>query len=446
MIPPESPKYVVNSQHLERMGPGPAVLLGVLSHLGADEAAVIPQKQLAAAMGISLSTCRRYCECLCKEGLLKVEPVILNHRRISNAYQVDSSESVHFDRTAQNDGTAQTGGVRSKWASESSSSTSSISPEVQVEEVLPSESSSATLRVTGGNPLLEPEPCGSPGAVRRRPEPGSPMPASGPKLSDIYAQAQWLTTHFGGYVLVRMNRERNAKGWRQVEAIPEERLDRWECNAMVLVSSHPLAEVAEVVDWIFVDSAGNLPKSVIEESDGRQDRKVTRLQQVQYHYPQLRSEMAGHRKETRPAQKPKANYGAPLNDQAMEAQVQRLVEQFAQFRHSVGDRIPDEHRIWAWAKTFRIALDTKARTFSDLTDVVAALERCRFRIDVSRYRDAFHLMAETEQAHLHRMVMLAERTEDDGLPEDQWREDAGFSEDDELLAEDKGFQEDEWEW
>nr|WP_142283360.1 hypothetical protein [Mycobacterium gordonae] len=130
----------------------------------------------------------------------------------------------------------------------------------------------------------------------------------------------------------------------------------------------------------------------------------------------------------------------------MEAQVQRLVEQFAQFRHSVGDRIPDEHRIWGWAKTFRIALHTKARTFSDLTDIVAALKRCRFRVDVSRYRDAFHLMAEAEQEHLRRMITLAERMEDNGPPEDQWTENEGFLDDDKRLAEDKGSQKDEWEW
>ncbi|ODR22544.1 hypothetical protein BHQ23_08510 [Mycobacterium gordonae] len=102
------------------------------------------------------------------------------------------------------------------------------------------------------------------------------MPAPGPKLSDLYAQAQWLTVHFSGYVMARTNRERREKGWKQVEAIAEERLERWESSAMVLLSTHPLAEVAGVVDWIFVDSAGNLPKSVIEESEGRQDRVKSR--------------------------------------------------------------------------------------------------------------------------------------------------------------------------
>ncbi|WP_232007838.1 hypothetical protein [Mycobacterium gordonae] len=95
-------------------------------------------------------------------------------------------------------------------------------------------------------------------------------------MSDLYAQAQWLTVHFSGYVMARTNRERREKGWKQVEAIAEERLERWESSAMVLLSTHPLAEVAGVVDWIFVDSAGNLPKSVIEESEGRQDRVKSR--------------------------------------------------------------------------------------------------------------------------------------------------------------------------
>ncbi len=247
---------------------------------------------------------------------------------------------------------------------------------------------------------------------------------SGPwrNLFDVYAEAYWLVMHFEGHVLPRMNQELQAQDKKTRDSVGNYRRDRWLTSAVALLCSHPLEEVVGVTDWLFDSCHGYLPVSVVDDDRQlKQDRKVTRIQQVADYYEEL-AEMALGNQPPKSAQvsdnwdiranrgnQPWTNYGEPFTDPDLESKVSELVSSFTDFRTVCGDQGITDFRTWGWAKTFRIMLAKYSS--EDIKAGIVALAACRDRVDVSRYHDAFHLNQEWQQVlgvvDLHKVIQQA---------------------------------------
>ena len=179
---------------------------------------------------------------------------------------------------------------------------------------------------------------------------------------DVQEHAMWLVSYFEGYVLEKANQELVAKGGKPRDFVTDYRKEKWLDNAFPLVSQHPLQEVADVVDWLFHGHFGFLPVDVAEHSESPEDRKVTRIRQIEENYGLLVEAMHSG-VDPDPVdgviaeRGPTRNYGEPFADLDQEAKVTELVELFTEFRLAAGPTKEFHHtRTWSWAKTFRIML------------------------------------------------------------------------------------------
>jgi hypothetical protein len=250
------------------------------------------------------------------------------------------------------------------------------------------------------------------------PSKDSPMPVSKPRtpfgrnVFDLCSESRWLVIHFEGFVLEKSNQERLAKGWKLEETVGEVRREKWLRNALELLDVHSLSEVCSVIDWVFTDHSGYLPFVVHTEYSHRprtEDRKDTNLKKILDNYEQLQAEMAGddrHRHADLVVNdRPRVNYGHPFEDPDQEAKITELVDDFSQYRLSMGDKeIHHTHR-GRWAKTFRIMLAYKGYAFEDIKRVVTSLKDFEYYMDLSRYNDAFDLSSrEGEFDHVLELV------------------------------------------
>jgi hypothetical protein len=211
-------------------------------------------------------------------------------------------------------------------------------------------------------------------------------------LSETYVYAEWLVTYFHSLALDRQNVENEAAGRKVQHSISEGRLEKFHESAIQLLLDHPLAEVVEVIDWVYTDCNGYLPQSLV---DRNKDRKLTRLRQILNCYGGLREAMT-------------LGIPRPPDEQPKkvdQTEVDELVAKFAEFRTSFGDRNITGARTANWAKTFRIML-RGGRSFDDIKAIIAAVHECPDYVDQQRYHDAYDFNRTGESVRLQGYVEI----------------------------------------
>jgi hypothetical protein len=413
---------------LREMGPQVAVVHAILAANNRGGGTSMTHAQVAKTAGIARITARRCIDKLRNAGLLKSQAQFQDNWRQANLYQIPTcvrpadGEQTH-DHTEQTP--AHIEQANSTYSTTHTSPSSSSEEENQEVDYPYPGVAREGLRPSGVNnvgqgPQGQPGPGGeAPPPSHRWTPPGTPMPVasreSGPwrNFFDLYAEAYWLVMHFEGHVL-RMNQELQLLGKKPRDSVGEYRRQRFLRSALRLLERHPLAEVVEVIDWVFTECSGHLPFPVENEythTSSLKDRKVTNLQKILDHYAELTSSMAD--KQIHPLEDmadvprgPGIDYGKPFADVEMESKVSELVSSFTDFRTVCGDQGITDFRTWGWAKTFRIMLAKYSS--EDIKAGIVALAACRDRLDVSRYHDAFHLNQEWQQVlgvvDLHKVI------------------------------------------
>lgn len=397
---------------LAAVGMKAATVLAVLVANDMGEGAQLTHKEIVQGAGIPYRTTRRCLDKLRDAGLLTWEAQYRDDGQQANLYQIPTGT---LPAEGNPDPCPHVGGPLSK--SGQPIGTPSISLDTHPKESLdvcdlPSGAGaqSAALRAASVA-AVGPEEFSAGQRLHAWPHAGEPLPfptrSSGPggsgrkwaRLSETCRQADWLVTYFHGFALPRLNAEREAKDWKTVDSVDQKRLAKWHESAVKLVQDHPLAEVVEIVDWVFVSCQGYLPESAVEKS---KDRKLTRLRQVLNSYDALLEAMTAG---IPPAPVKPMKRREPPD----EAVIDELVAQFAEFRAALGDRrVPDGRRA-SWAKTFRIML--WKHSLDDIKAVLEALHECPEHVDQWRYKNAYDLNRNPEEwarlqgyVEIHRII------------------------------------------
>ncbi len=212
-------------------------------------------------------------------------------------------------------------------------------------------------------------------------------------MPEISLHADWLTTYFHSLALDRQNVENKAAGRKVQPSISEGRLEKFHQSAIELLLHHPLAEVVEVIDWVYIDCNGYLPQSLV---DRNKDHKLTRLRQILNCYEGLREAMT-------------TGIPRPSDQQPKKVdptEVDELMAAFTEFRASHGDLDISEFRLNNWRKTFRIML--RKYPVQDIKAVIAAIRGMPDYIDQGRYRNAYALNRPGEWEDLREVVKTHE--------------------------------------
>lgn len=277
--------YEVDRKILRELGPAPAVVLAIIVAMDDGIGTTVSHKQLAKAAGIPHIRARRCIEILTRTGLLKAEAQYQGRGQVPNSYRVPTTASTpaHSEQGAAARGEQEGLLLASRGAAH-------IEQPLISKQVLPRDGNdidTSLFREPINSPtqrLLSKTP-----GVNRSPGTGGGGSSQFPQLVDLYADVEKLTAHFEGLVLLRMNQERRMKGWKNATLISETRKGRWEKSAVALLLSHPLEEVVGVVNWIFQECDGQLPRSMwrVECNPWPGSRKVTNLRLVLDFYDEL---------------------------------------------------------------------------------------------------------------------------------------------------------------
>lgn len=443
-------RYAIDAEILQRVGPRAAMVHAILAANDDGDGASMTHRQVAKAAGITHITARRAIHKLCDAGLLTSATQVRDNWQQGNLYQVQPLASpAQCEQTPAHIEQPSTSTPPSTPSEEVLSESSSeedlcVTPEEKNDGVLPSSPSEA-LRATWAVSRIQ----GEPQAVQAEEsawEPwvpsGTPMPTSTGKINlltrwDVnllrrYQLGFWLVMHFEDLVLDQENRQRQLQGKKPRASVGESRRMGFHRSAVSLLECHPLAEVVEVIDWLFTECSGYLPFPVENEYTGRsswQDRKVTNLRKILDHYEEITSSRADE--QIHPleaiADVPRGsgiNFGKPFDDAEMESKVADLVGLFGEFRRSVtGDAEFHEARTRRWAKSFRIMLASYHHPFEDIERVIVTLTKYRTQMDVQRYPDPYDLHRNGEWVHVMAAVEAQEviqQAEAERLCADDW--------------------------
>jgi DNA-binding transcriptional ArsR family regulator len=310
MSEPLPPMYLVDAEMPSQVGPVAALMYSILMAHEVDGITQMSHKRLTEITGISHSTVKRNLDKLYEAGLLKSESQHLGKGGVANAYLAPTTQVKMTYPLGQNDlplgfpyiGEEETRVIQKKITTTEKLNTtekSRVSSLLEDNLSLPS----GRLRRPEGEdsfPTEVGDVVDTLGDILRSPGtyPATLPPVatrnsgSFPNLLDQCEQALWLVDYFHVPVLAEMNQARQARGWKSQDSVGEKRLTKWFTSAIALVADHSLDDVVRVIDWVFAECGGVIPKSVVEDDrQTTQDRKLTRLDHIVKYWGALVEEM-----------------------------------------------------------------------------------------------------------------------------------------------------------
>ena len=410
-----------NPKLTKLVGPSAALVYEVIIAHGAGAGCQVSHKTVAEATGLSVRTVRTCLSKLRDQGLLIWEQQLVEGCLQANVYRVLNQETINSPAAAVAVPTASSA-VPPRFPSSSTEvlSTSTYKKEID-RSSLSASAGSAALRAAPGRwtepkdekreddkesldpVLLAPQPLTlwPKGSVRKS--------ALKPRaFSETFAEVGFLVAYFEAHILPRENAARQEKGWKTLDRMTASRLEGWRLSALELVTEYNLADIVEIIDWVFVTRDGQLPASAVEK---KRDLKLTRLRQIQRGWDALVEAMAARAPVTAQVIHQVDVKRLPATHTFDESQVDDLVELFREYRSGVfagGGRdthIP-EARTRSWATTFRIML--AKYSFDEIKAVIEALRECPEDVDQGRYSNAYDLNRSDEWEILRGLVRLHE--------------------------------------
>lgn len=273
---------VVQPSVLRAVGPIPAVVYAILSPGDTGDGIEIAYSQIADAAYISVSSARRAVARLRENGLLVSEPAVEElYGQRGNRYRV-----LGRFQTSVQDEQPYTPPRNSSFKKDQDSEANTY------QAANPFDYQS----VTGVQGNRSAQPGGGVDAawpsswcwIRAWTPPTSPMPFPAKcNLLQSCREALWLVSYAERYVLERQNQERQHRGWKPLDRLPEKRRLQFLRDAEKLLSEYPLPSIVGVIDWVFLTHDGWLPFDVIDcLGMTRKDveRKVTSLRKIWENY------------------------------------------------------------------------------------------------------------------------------------------------------------------
>lgn len=389
---------------IKMVGSSAALVYEVITANGAGAGCQVPHKTIAEATGLSVRTVRTCLSKLRDQGLLTWEQQLVEGCLQANVYRVVNQETTNSPAAAVAVPTASFA-VPPWFPTSSVEVLSTNTYKKEIDRSSPSEGSgSAALRAAPGSGT---KPEGekreddeeSLGPVLLAPQPLTLWPKGSARKSalkprgwsETFAEVGFLVAYFEAHILPRENAARQEKGWKTLDRMTATRREGWRLSALELVTEHNLAEIVEIIHWVFATRDGQLPASAVEKN---RDLKLTRLRQIHRGWDALVEAMAAHVPVTAQVIHQVDVKRLPVTHTFDQSQVDDLVELFRDFRSRVvtgsgRDTDITDARTRSWSNTFTIML--AKYSFDDITAVIEALRECPEDVDQGRYLNAYDL-------------------------------------------------------
>lgn len=278
---------VVQPAILRLVGPVPAVVYAILSAGDSGDGVELAYCQIADAACISPSSARRAVAKLRQEGLILSEPAVEElYGQRGNRYRVPAQgqNPVQFEQPCM-----VTNILKRKDSQLDKASNHQVTNSIDYQCLTDLQGNLPAPPEVGVDPTWPISWC----LLRAWTPPNSPMPfPANHNLLQSCREALWLVSYAERYILDRQNQERERRGWRQLDGLPEKRRLQFLRDAEKLLRDHELSSIAEVIDWVFLNHAGWLPFDVIDSigmTRKDSERKVTSLRKIWENYDTILS-------------------------------------------------------------------------------------------------------------------------------------------------------------